>query len=127
MSNPADHVERVITALRGKEMTPQTEFISRSMHSYISTTIKELAKDDKESPFNLPSFDGALQAVTIVAAIARNEEKQSPADIMELIVKALSETHEVREETIAKLADAAIANITAGVHVMDAPPQEPEA
>lgn len=126
MSNPADHVERVITAMNGKWLTPETEFIFMAMHNYISTNVKELTKDEPDSPFNLPSFDGALKAVCMVGAIGRDEATQTPGDVMEQIVIALSESADQREEAIAKMADAAIANIIAGKHVKDAPQQEPE-
>lgn len=126
MSNPADHIERVITAMKGKWLTPETEFIYMAMNNYISTNVKELTKDEPESPFNLPSFDGALKAVCLVGAIGRDEVTQTPADVMEQIVIALSESADQREEAIAKMADAAIANITAGKHVKDAPKQESE-
>lgn len=126
MSNPADHIERVVNAMNGKWLTPETEFIFMAMHNYISTNVKELTKDDPESPFNLPSFDGALKAVCMVGAIGRDEVKQTPGDVMEQIVIALSESADQREEAIAKMADAAIANITAGKHVKDVPQEEPK-
>jgi hypothetical protein len=124
MTDATNQIQRVIEAMHGKDMTPQTHFIAESMHALIMKGALELAENEPDSPFRNDSFDGALRAVCIVAAIGRDEDNETPENVMTNIIAALAEDRKVRDETIVKLGDKAIANITAGVHVVNLPAPE---
>lgn len=108
----------LVSAMRGKQMNRSTIRACRMMYDLVSHSSKQVKDENGASPFaQSREFDGALKAVCIIAAIGRNEEKQSPADVMADIATCLVGDKEQRDETFAELMDKAVANASSGVNV----------
>ena len=118
-------IDSVIEALRdGKFIDSRTENVWGTMYKTIGDFARQSAEEDEESPFRHPSFDGALKAVCFVAAIARDEQNECPGDVMDNIIVALVAERPRREDMLERLSRAAVANIKAGVNVINVEPEE---
>lgn len=110
-----EQLDDLITeAMSGKQMDRRTLFICQAFYDYLHNRTTEFVKENPE--FTAPdSLLNAIKGACIIAALSRNEETDSPPDVIERIVTAvLGDTQEIRVAARDKMFLDAIANVKAG-------------
>lgn len=108
----------IIELMHGKQMDKRTLFVCGAMHDFLSRSITEFTSEsDGWKP--QADFRNALKGACVVGAMSRDEERDSPQDVIERIITTLiGPTAEERTAARDKMFNAAVANIKAGKHTM---------
>lgn len=113
------HMDQLIVdSMQGKQMDQRTLFVCGAMHDFLSRSIAEFTsgRDDWKPEAD---FRNALKGACVVGALSRNEDTQSPQDVIERIITTLlGPTAEERTAARNEMFSAAVENIKAGKHTM---------
>lgn len=123
----SQEINGFLSAMRGKQMDERTFGTSFYLYSSARNILERACKDeptDKSSELMTDEkFDSALKGASVVAAIGRDEESMTPADLLELMFKSLIGVRDERGVARAKLYDMAIANIQNDKNIMPFTPK----
>lgn len=108
----------IIELMHGKQMDQRTLYVCGALHDFLARSISEFAATSDEWKPDA-DFRNALKGACVVGALSRDEELDSPQDVVERIITALvGPTPEERTTARNKMFDAAVANVKTGKHTM---------